>query len=357
VWAVSVGSNQSMINVFESALGNRFIAITGVQDPWIQDELEWATATGEGQRLNIAMDSIRDRQLDAWVKGLKAPDTEPMTWGTPGTATSEDKFGNLEATPPHTAGGIEYPFGRIYYGRGASCEPNATLRNFLASQVIQDPIEIDTCWLCVGHVDEFLSFVPDPSSAKGFKFLISDVDAAYSILGSMPSGTSLPRYQDSHGYSSVGAIVNDNSLRALNEDIQRDYIDPVREQIKSELDLDDTDIIRLPALFERIQCPYKYDGVVAMIPALLNLVVVNFEGEPLRIFVSDPFMRSNTGDQSSDPVIADFRDKMPDDYEIYFVDDWYTYHVMIGEVHCGTNVQRTPTERWWEVGMHLLGGG
>ena len=32
-----------------------------------------------------------------------------------------------------------------------------------------------------------------------------------------------------------------------------------------------------------------------------------------------------------------------------FVDDWYTYHLSMGEVHCGTNVLRTPDPdaQWW----------
>jgi hypothetical protein len=40
---------------------------------------------------------------------------------------------------------------------------------------------------------------------------------------------------------------------------------------------------------------------------------------------------------------------------VHFIDDWYNYHEMSGEVHCGTNVVRTPPEvdasfraRWWD---------
>lgn len=40
---------------------------------------------------------------------------------------------------------------------------------------------------------------------------------------------------------------------------------------------------------------------------------------------------------------------------VHFIDDWYNYHQMSGEVHCGTNVVRTPPEldrsftaRWWD---------
>jgi protein-arginine deiminase len=33
---------------------------------------------------------------------------------------------------------------------------------------------------------------------------------------------------------------------------------------------------------------------------------------------------------------------------IKFIDDFTTYHMLQGEIHCGTNSQRTPpVDRWW----------
>ncbi len=354
VWAVKANSNTSMTTTIAEVVGDRFVLVQS-SDVWIQDELEWALATAPGQRLNIAMDSIRDRPLDAYVKGLKAPDVQPMTWGDPKEETTEDKFGNMEVTPPHSAGGTDYPFGRIYYGGGASCGPNPQIRAHLDRQRVQEPIEVDTCWLCVGHVDEFISFIPAPNSDKGFKLLIADVDAAYAVLEAQPPGTALPRYQSTHGYGTIGAIVDDQALRALNHDLQADRIDPVREQLMAELDLDESDVVRMPALFERIWgCAYKDNAVAALIPGMLNLTVVNFAGEPMRIFVSDPFLRSDEGSQGGDPLIANFKAVLPPEYEIHFVDDWYTYHVAIGEVHCGMNVARSPSGDWWTQARHLF---
>ena len=354
VWAVPAGSNASMISTMEDVLGDRFIEVDN-NDIWIQDELEWATATAPGQRLNIAMDSIRDRQLDAYVKGLKAPDIQPMTWGQKGTDTTEDKFGNLEATPPHDANGKSYPFGRIYYGDDTTCGPNPIIKEFLGEQKVQRPIRVNTCWLCVGHVDEFLSFVPDPDAPRGFRFMIADVPAAYDMLESMDPDTFLPHYQDTHGYSTVGELLEDNALRALNEDIQADHLDVTRELFKNEMGLSDEEIVRIPGLFERIQgCSYKANGVAALIPGMLNLTVANFKDETPHIFVSDPFMRTDDDNQADDPFIAGFRAKLPPSFDIHFVDDWYTYHVGIGEVHCGTNVARTPVADWWTAAMPLI---
>jgi protein-arginine deiminase len=354
VYAVQAGSNAAMISTMHEVLGDRFVEVHN-PDIWIQDELEWATVTAPGQRLDVAMDSIRDRQLDGWVKDLRAPDVEPITWGKAGTDTTEDKFGNLETTPPHAAKGVEYPFGRIYYGEDTSCGPNAILTDFLDRQRVQAPIRVDTCWLCVGHVDEFLSFIPDASAPRGFRFLIADVAAAYAVLDQMDPNTYLPRYADSHGYATVGELVDDNGLRALNLDLQADHIDPTRARFQSELELADEEILRIPALFEYVNgCSYKNNAVAALIPGMLNLTVVNFAGETPRIFVSDPFMRSDEDDPESDPLLTGFRAALPPEYEIHFVDDWYTYHVAIGEVHCGTNVARTPVADWWQDALHLI---
>lgn len=44
-----------------------------------------------------------------------------------------------------------------------------------------------------------------------------------------------------------------------------------------------------------------------------------------------------------------FRDALPA-REARFIDDWYAYHELLGEVHCGTNVRRAPPSdvHWWE---------
>ncbi|WUO34737.1 protein-arginine deiminase domain-containing protein [Streptomyces sp. NBC_00286] len=30
-----------------------------------------------------------------------------------------------------------------------------------------------------------------------------------------------------------------------------------------------------------------------------------------------------------------------------YIDDWYTYHLGQGEVHCGTNTLRDTSAAWW----------
>lgn len=354
VWAVSVDqpgySNASFISTYQQVLGSTFTSISGPSygnDVWIQDEIEFATAIGDsGERLDVVIDSIRDRGLDAYAEQrLVGPDTIAQAWGNPSQATSYDSFGNLEASPPVTVGGVSYPWGRIYYGRAGGEGLNTTLANFLAQQEVQAPFALDTRWLCVGHVDEFSSFVPDPSSPKGFKLLLADTVSAYDLLAQLPSSMSLPMYGADHGYGSVGALRGDAALRALNEDLQADELDTIRAAFKANLGLTEADIIDIPTLFEPV--PGCGGGTVALTPGMVNLIVANPVGQTPKLFIPDPFFRSNIGDQDSDPVIEYFADVMPAGLELYFVDDWDVYHLGLGEVHCGSNVRRTPTVGWW----------
>lgn len=360
VWAVRVNGNASFINSYEAALGNKFTAVSGSQvggDVWIQDEFEFATTTGlGGQRLDVVIDSIRDRGLDSYAEAAwVAPDTIAQTWGVPQQRTSYDSFGNLEASPPVTVGGVTYPFGKIYYGRvGTSSSGGLSnqLAAFLASQKIQKPFELPTNWLCVGHVDEFSSFLPDPSSPKGFKLVIADVPAAWALLQGLASTSQLPVYSQDHGYPTVGSILQDTDLVALNDALQTDYLDPIVAKFKAELGLTDADIMKVPSLFERVGgCGGR---VAALIPGMVNLIVANVDGATTHVFTADPFFRTTT-DQTTDPVINAFKAAAPAGMQMHFIDDWNTYHMGLGEVHCGSNVRRTPAASWWTTAQHLTG--
>ncbi len=357
VWAVRVGDNTSFINSYQSVLGTKFTAVSGStvgSDVWMQDEFEFGTTTGEGnQRLDVVIDSIRDRGLDGYAESSwVGPDTIASAWGNPATATSYDSFGNLEASPPVVVNGVSYPFGKIYYGKVGTSGLNSTLGTFLASQKVQAPFQLPTNWLCVGHVDEYSSFLPDPASPKGFKLVIADVPAALAVLATMSPTAALPMYSQDHGYATVGAILNDAALIALNNDLQSDYLNPIIAKFKTELGLTDADIIKVPSLFETVSnCGGR---VAALIPGMANLIVANVDGQTTHVFTADPFFRSTTN-QATDPMINAFKAASSPTLQWHFIDDWNTYHLGLGEVHCGTNVRRTPTASWWTTAQHLMG--
>jgi hypothetical protein len=341
--------NADLIAGYQEALGDDFLTVRGPDyqgDVWIQDEIEFATVSSAESRIDFVIDSIRDRGLDDVAEDLfEGPEFIVRTWGD-GWATSQDSFGNLEATPPVTVDGVHYPFGKVYYGdAGGGAQVVRALQDMFDEQTVQAPFELDTSWLCVGHVDEFMSWIPDPSAPRGWRLVYTDIEGAWDVLEGMDPTTRLPLYEDGHGFDTVGEIVDDNGLRALNQDLWDDYLEPNLEILRRELDLQDEEILWLPGLFEvTSQCG---GATAALIPGMANLIVANFPDEPVRLFMADPFLRTDLGDQGEDPMIDRVRSLFPAEQEVYFLDDFWVYHMGLGEVHCGSNVIRTPVEAWW----------
>jgi protein-arginine deiminase len=355
-------NNQQMIGVYEDILEGMFTAIDGPTyegDPWVQDEFQFGWTQAPGLRNDIVVDSIRDRPLDRYPEDeLEQPDWVVMTWGDTEYVNSLDSFGNLEVSPPVTVDGVYYPFGRIYFGGDEDLHPDKELTDFLASQQIQNPFQVDTTWLCVSHIDEISSFVPDSSAPRGFRFVWADTNAAWQLLESMDGNAALAKYgvpyPGGHDLDNVDAFLDSSAIRFLNEELQEDYLDPLLDLMKTELDLSDEEILLMPSLFE--EPPGCFGNVAALIPGMANLFVTN-RGEQTDIFLADPFMRdtvhSSVG-QDQDPFIDYVEQMMPDDIDFHFVDDWSIYHMSLGEVHCGSNSTRTPAANWWEVAAHLL---
>lgn len=354
LWVVQTNDNQAFVEDYQAALGDDLTLVPGgpyQHDRWIQDEIEFGFATApNGLRLDTVIDSIRDRGLDNFPEDyFTEPDWYIGTWGNSINATTFDSFGNLEASPP-----IEgYPFGRIYYGLEGPDGLDSVLANFLDSQTLQAPFPVDSAWLCVGHVDEFSSFVPDPSSPKGFKMLLSSTTAGYELFEGLDPSWQLGRYQQAYGYATVGELLADSALRSLNQDLQTNELDPLRERFKSELGLTDDDIIEIPTIFELLDFCGNY--VVALTPGTVNLIVANIAGQTPILAVPDPFARPESLGPEDDPIAQDFINRMPAGLEVVFIDNWYSYHLLDGEVHCGTNVTRTPLEDWTTAGASLLG--
>lgn len=360
------GYNNAFIRGYRDSIGDRFVGVQAARydyDPWVQDELQFGALNSPESTVDFVVDSIRNGQgnpgdgLDDVVEDYMTnqPDWAQGTWGE-GRATSFDYFGNLEVSPPVTVDGVYYPFGRIYYGAAqARTSPKQELRDFLDDQKVQKPFWFTTAWLTVGHIDEFISTVPDPSSELGFKLVVTDTAPAWELLESLDPDMSLARYSlptqnyQGHGIANVGELLEDRAIRALNDDLQADYLTPAVEHFKTELGLTEDDIIRMPGLFENT----GFGGVAALIPGMANLIVFNDDGS-WKVFLADPFIRSNANDQSGDAMIEHVTEIFPSELELIFLDDWSLYHMGLGEVHCGSNVHRELTEDWWTAAVHLL---
>lgn len=352
-------TNQVMVDQLTEILGDMLVVAPGTQygqDPWMQDEPEWLGAwTPEAESILI-LDSIRDGNgeggLDPFPETFAGVDASVQTLGSPNEASTFDAFGNLEVSPPVTVDGIEYPFGRIYYGwdgvESSNFEygPNATLRQYLDDLGAQAPFYVDTSWLCVGHVDEFTSFLPDPTAPRGFRFLIADTGLGVEAMRTKPEDTATGRHasrRTGHGRPTFGSYYNDDALVAYNEDIQRLHIEPQLEIFRTELGLLDEEIVRVPAFFEEEADRFGVCGAAAVIPGSVNLLMVTDEtGEGGIAVMADPFLRPDDAPPEDDPFLVAWTEAMPAGVRPEFVDDWDIYHMALGEVHCGTNQERTP---------------
>ena len=324
-------------------------------DRWIQDEVEIGYSRGAQHFIHVVFDSPRDRGLDDFPeRKLLGPDFGHFQKGG-STPNSLDSFGNLEVSPPVTVGGQTYPLGRIIFGGRAyvdfgddSRQMMPEVRKFLYAQKVQSPIEVFTDWLTVGHVDEILCFVPD-SSPKGFKALLASPRAAFKLLhewradghGDTIMFKGMKRGDGTSAEITIEDLLADRDFRDGNGVFQ-EFMNLNQAIIEKHLGLDRGDIIEIPVLFQVDRDPTgKLQRTLAYFPDMINHLVIGDVS-----IIPKPYGPKIDGECGFERAMRDALDWR----DVRFIDDWYSYHEMSGEVHCGTNVRRTPPKdvKWWE---------
>lgn len=190
----------------------------------------------------------------------------------------------------------------------------------------------------MGHVDEMMSFVPYPGAGPGdknFRLLIASPEEALNILEAQLDHTVvIPQL----GESIANILTHD---RLFNETCQAE-IDAVVSVLTTEL-VEPTDIVEIPVLFREHPATGRAD---ALLPNMVNLISVNGH-----LIVAEPFFdpfkdEFNTRLQAEGFVPPGFPGE-----NIHYIDDWDSYHVLSGEVHCGTNLKRTNSaaDDWWDA--------
>uniref|UniRef100_A0A8D2P131 protein-arginine deiminase n=1 Tax=Zosterops lateralis melanops TaxID=1220523 RepID=A0A8D2P131_ZOSLA len=315
-------------------------------DRWIQDELEFGYVEAPHKTFPVVFDSPRNRGLkDFAFKKILGPDFGYVTREPPGkSVTSLDSFGNLDVSPPVTVRGKEYPLGRILIGSplpwASGRRMCRAVRDFLFAQKVQAPLEVYSEWLSVGHVDEFLTFVP-ALDRKGFRLLLASPNACYKLFKE--------KQQQGHGEAtqfiglkgaekkSIDEILADESLRSDNRHVQR-CIDWNRDLLKQELGLSEQDIVDIPQLF--ILTDSRAD---ALFPDMVNMLVLG-----RHLGIPKPFGPVVGGRCCLEQRVRELLE--PLGLSCTFIDDFFSYHVLSGDVHCGTNVRRKPFAfKWWDV--------
>ena len=344
-------------------------------DQWTQDffQTAWTAIPGPGG----AVHGMRIANPRPWAQPGNAL---PIKWlmkhylgadrgvfqiyKTDNSGSSFDSHGNHDLIPAYTNGADKYPLGRIVHGSDILPETH----DFYAAQDVQGPpVVLVTDWLFVGHVDEFLSYVP-ANTPRGWKLLVASTTLARKMLqdastagnGSVLMFTGKDRYDMNGGSSlqpaqiSIDQVLADTNLMNWSQQAQAE-IDMNVMTLKSTIGLTDADIIEIPTLFEQDCDGSGFCGKLAFTPGTVNelvfgntVVMPNPFGPQISgmdLFAQDLQTRLGT---AANVLGSDGKG-----VSVNFADDWDDYHILAGEVHCGSNPEApAPFDRvkWWETG-------
>ncbi|KAM0325352.1 hypothetical protein ACHAQA_007337 [Verticillium albo-atrum] len=313
-----------------------------------------------------------------------------------------DSMGNLETIPPYTHDGKTYPAGRIIMGQWDGVEP--LIFEFLKAQEAQAPLALDTAWLYVGHVDEFLQFLPSDNE-RGWIVMVDDPVAGLELLENAS--------RDGHGaeravsrpllpgespslcipHSTIDQVLQLPDFSSINKRAS-DRIDGNIAILKRETGITDDEIFRVPALFypperpafqcrnstssglggvpdntlserllkggpsskaqsiveaarapsasslERRQTSFG-EQLAALYPGTVNNAVLT----DALVLVPNPWGPVIGGvDIFAEAVTAVYAEVS---YNITYQDNWFSHHVGLGEIHCGSNTWRDTSTVWW----------
>ncbi|NWV29248.1 PADI2 deiminase, partial [Origma solitaria] len=266
---------------------------------------------------------------------------------------SLDSFGNVEVSPPVAVAGKEYPLGRILIGSSFPTSGGRRMtrlvRDFLFAQRVQAPVDLYSDWLAVGNLNKFVTFVPT-SDKKKFRTLLASPAACYRLFrekqkegqgeATMFKGKgTLWGHAGTRRHTkrvTINKVLSNDVLAQQNQYVQR-CIDWNRDILKKELGLLEEDIIDLPALF-------KLDKQGKAVPFFPNTVTMVVLAEDLGI--PKPFGPVLGGQCCLERRVRELLE--PLGLRCRFLEDVASYHGSLGEVRCGTGVQRRPFAfRWW----------
>ncbi|MFZ9888518.1 MAG: protein-arginine deiminase family protein [Myxococcota bacterium] len=327
-------------------------------DRWVQDNMQpgYQQIPVDGDVKTQLNFLETQRQSGGGLESLVPTELLSVAFGfvfTGGIETSLNYGGNLEVTPPHQANGNEFPFGRIFIGGGAGGtilgsayedHMNDEQRGYLEAQEVQGPvIELSSEWLAVGHIDEVLLFIPDTQRTdRPWRVAIASPDLARASLRKVQGlgGGAEKVFAGRETETTVDAILGDEDLLAYNDLVQA-RIDSIRDRLAAEMELNDDDFVELPVLFEPLYFGGQDFGI-AYNPGMQNLVVVDNQ-----LFIPDPEGPTSAGKDAWQQAAVE--SLAATGLVSTFVDVFESYHLLMGEAHCGTNVRNAPYgEEWWQ---------
>ncbi|MFJ4817615.1 protein-arginine deiminase domain-containing protein [Streptomyces sp. NPDC088801] len=373
-------------------------------DRWAQDFVEpaYVSMTGPGGQRQVMRVMLRSaqphrdagRELFERMRGRDMGVVE-VTDGAEPDDWSLNSMGNLETIPPYAHGGRSFPAGRIIMGerKDSGARPSKVMRTMLTAQGLQNPLLLDTSWLGVGHVDEFVQFLP-ADTPRGWRIGIADPRSGLQLLRDAQ--------RDGHGTTKMFSVPGRSDTPAPKETIDQALasrhlvadnemaarrIAANLEILKRETGVTDEEVVRVPALYTRDSEALTADGQEVPVPRLTRMGAGSDLVDSLREQGQQKWLAENPARRAAAPATVRTSAYVPgavngvllarDRYlaprqwgpviggqdifteavtaayqraglKVSYIDDWYTYHLGMGEVHCGTNTLRDATAVWWQ---------
>ncbi|KAL2811741.1 hypothetical protein BJX63DRAFT_267097 [Aspergillus granulosus] len=357
-------------------------------DVWAQDILEPAYVSMPGPNgpisLRIMLRSAQStrtggRQIMEQLRGPGVGSFQPGSASGIGFAASGfgyhtiNSYGNLETIPPYRSkSGVLYKAGRVIQGKHYEEYPAQAVRDLIFGQGVQNTLFLETGWLRVGHVDEFVQFLPYDNDL-GFTVGIASPRAALEILYTTQSdghGEVLAISFDAEAQlqrfdremppflnMTINEVLANETFIDVNHYAQK-WIDHNLDILLGDIPLAREDVIEVPGLYYDTSTGGTYvrpDGLDYYWPPVL-------EGEyQLGAFIPGPINGVVVGHHYISPnpfgPVVDGVDIIASAVkEVYararmnvtFVDDYFSHHMSNGEVHCGSNTLRQTDLVWWQ---------
>lgn len=293
-----------------------------------------------------------------WMrKNLLGPDQAIIAvYKKPNSGSSYDSHGNHDLLPPYKTATADYKYGRVVTGSGVLPETWA----WYDAQRAQGPrLQLDSAWLLVGHIDEFLSYYP-AKTARGWKLMVGSNKMAKDMFEKAQKdgngkATVMPGRQ---GWTpanklesleqTVDDVLKNQDVLQWSQEAEVKVQANLTKTLIPELELKDDEYVYMPFLTESVS-----GKKIAWQPGTVNCLVIGNHAmipKPFGIIINgvDVFEK-DLNDRLGTAANALGADGQG--MKVHFVDDWYGYHINEGEVHCGTNPEMPPASKlkWWDL--------
>ncbi|KAH8724903.1 arginine deiminase type-3 [Phaeosphaeriaceae sp. PMI808] len=389
-------NNQLQKAVNDSGFEKKIYQFSGSDDVWAQDFVEPGFASMPGPNgpimIRIMIRSPQDervagRQLFEYYRDTGIGAVQQL-----GGARDEiNSGGNIETIPPYEFNGTSWPAGRLILGNHG--EQKHFMLPFFQAQETQNPLLLDTNWLVIGHVDEFLQFIP-VDSPRGWVLVADDPMAGVEMLQKLKDNghgkdrvfsrkndtTTFPNCNDPQGCAAIpiesttiDEILANKDLMSVQERCA-ERIEANLQTIMEATGITEEEIVRLPSMFKNNPFSGFFPGgnstdstfppngsnpslpagnstgaddepqlkVGALFPGVINgIVMTGFD----TYIAPNPWGPVVNG---TDVLAEELKARYAEvNMTVVFIDDWNTHHNFGGEIHCGTNTARNMETEWY----------